>query len=92
MRRLLGTLALATCAVIGTTSPALAQTTPKCDAYSGVCVGGEKTTKPEVRPSRDVRGLPLTGGAVVGLLVAGSGAVAGGTVLVAAGRKRRSDS
>lgn len=92
MRRLLGTFALATVAVIGTTSPVLAQSAPKCDAYSGTCVEGTKNTKPQVRPARDVAGLPMTGGEVVGLLVAGAGAVAGGTVLVAAGRKRRATS
>lgn len=91
MRRLLGALALVTFAAIGTNAPALAQT-PQCDAYSGACVGGTKTTKPTVRPSRDVAGLPITGGEVVGLLAVGGGAVAGGTVLVAAGRKRRSAS
>lgn len=89
MRRLLGTLALVTCATLAT--PAVAQT-PQCDAYSGSCVGGTKTTKPSVRPSRDVAGLPLTGGELVGLMVAGAGAVAGGSVLVAAGRKRRTAS
>ena len=91
MRRLLCTLALATCSVLGTSAPALAQT-PTCDAYSGACVGGKKVTKPEVRPSRGGRSLPVTGGEVVGLLALGGGAVAGGSALVAAGRKRRSAS
>jgi hypothetical protein len=91
MRRLLGTLVLASAAIGTAAAPALAQTKP-CDAYSGSCVEGTKHTKPEVRPSRDVAGLPFTGGEVVGLMVVGSGAVAGGTVLLAAGRKRRTTS
>jgi LPXTG-motif cell wall-anchored protein len=92
MRRLLGSLALATCAVLGTSAPALAQT-PRCDAYSGACVGGvKKTQKPEVRPNRDNSGLPVTGGQVIGLLVLGGGAVAGGSALTVAGRKRRTTS
>lgn len=91
MRRLLGSLALAAFATIGVAAPASAQTGP-CDAYSGSCVEGTKSERPSVRPSRGGTSLPITGGQVVGLLVAGGGAVAGGTVLVAAGRKRRSAS
>ena len=91
MRRLIGSLALATCAVLGTNTSALAQT-PQCDAYSGSCVGGVKVSKPEVRPTRGGTSLPVTGGQVVGLLVLGGGAVAGGTALVAAGRTRRTAS
>ena len=90
MRRLLGTLALAACAVIGTSAPALAQT-PVCDAYSDACVGGTKTVRPN-RPSGDPGALPFTGGQVLGMLVVGGGAVAAGTVFVAAGRKRRTAS
>lgn len=92
MRRLLGTLALSACAVVSVAAPALAQTEPKCDAYSGTCVEGTKSERPAVRPSRGGVALPLTGGAVVTLLVAGGGAVAGGSALMAAGRKRRSTS
>jgi len=92
MRRLLGSLALAAITTVGVSAPALAQAPQNCDAYSGACVEGTKNTKPSVRPSRGGTSLPITGGQVVGLLVAGGGAVAGGTVLVAAGRKRRSAS
>lgn len=90
MRRLVGTLALSACAVLGAAAPAVAQA--PCDAYSGTCVEGTKSERPAVRPSRGGASLPLTGGAVITLLVAGGGAVAGGTALVAAGRKRRSTS
>jgi LPXTG-motif cell wall-anchored protein len=87
MRRILGTIALTACTVLGTASVASAQTAP-CDSYSKTCVEGTKTTKPVVRPSR--QNLPVTGAEVTGLLLAGGAAVAGGTVLVMAGRKRRS--
>ncbi|MDQ1713747.1 MAG: hypothetical protein QOE45_3197 [Frankiaceae bacterium] len=87
MRRTLGTLALTACTVLGTASAASAQTAP-CDSYSKTCVKGTKQTKPVVRPSR--QDLPVTGAEVTGLLLAGGAAVAGGTVLVLAGRKRRS--
>jgi LPXTG-motif cell wall-anchored protein len=87
MRRTLGTLALTACAVLGTASVASAQTAP-CDSYSKTCVKGTKQTrKPVVRPSR--QNLPVTGAQVTGLALAGGAAVAGGTVLVLAGRKRR---
>jgi LPXTG-motif cell wall-anchored protein len=93
MRRLLGTFALSAAVAVGTAAPVLAQApSPVCDAYSGNCVGGTKSERPAVRPSRGGSSLPLTGGDVVLLLVAGGGAVAGGTALVAAGRKRRSAS
>lgn len=86
MRRILGTLALTACTVLGTASVASAQTAP-CDAYSKTCVKGTKQTrKPVVRPSR--QNLPLTGADVTGLALAGGVAVAGGTALVLAGRKR----
>ena len=90
MRRLMGTLALSACAVVGSAAPVLAQA--PCDAYSGACVEGTKSERPAVRPSRGGVSLPLTGGAVVTLLVAGGGAVVGGSALMAAGRKRRSTS
>ncbi|HEU0132721.1 MAG TPA: LPXTG cell wall anchor domain-containing protein [Mycobacteriales bacterium] len=84
MRRVLGTLALTACAVLGT---GVASAQAPCDTYSGVCVEGTKTVKPSVRPSRS--GLPFTGAEVTGLVAAGAGAVAGGTALVVAGRRRR---
>jgi hypothetical protein len=92
MRRLLGSLALAALATLGTAGVASAQ--EHCDTYSGTCVEGTHLTKPAVRPARDVAGvtLPFTGAAITAMLLAGGGAVAGGTVLVAAGRRRRTSS
>jgi LPXTG-motif cell wall-anchored protein len=88
MQRILGTIALTACTVLGTASIASAQTAP-CDSYSTTCVKGVKhVRKPVVRPTR--QDLPVTGAEVTGLLLAGGAAVAGGTVLVMAGRKRRS--
>ncbi len=89
MRRLLGSLALAALATLGTAGVASAQA--PCDTYSGTCVEGTKLTKPETRPSRDVAGvtLPFTGAAITAMLIVGGGAVAGGSVLVTAGRRRR---
>lgn len=89
MRRLLAAFAVAGAAL--TMAPAVSAQTPVCDAYSGTCVGGVKqgNEPPAVRPSVGGVGLPITGGELVGLMVLGGGAIAGGTVLVAAGRKRR---
>jgi LPXTG-motif cell wall-anchored protein len=72
-------------------APAALAQTPVCDAYSKTCVGGVKEGKnpPAVRPSRGGVGLPITGGEFVSMMVVGAGAIAGGTILVAAGRKRR---
>jgi LPXTG-motif cell wall-anchored protein len=91
MRRVLGTIALAGCAVLATAPAASAQSKP-CDTYSGTCVKGVKQVKPPTRtrvsPTR--LDLPFTGGQVTGLLAAGGLSIAAGTVLVTAGRKRRS--
>jgi hypothetical protein len=89
MRRLLGTIALAGIAVLGTSTAAMAQSKP-CDTYSGACVKGVKHVKPPTRPSVQPVGLPFTGAEVTGLLAAGGLSIAAGTVLVTAGRKRRS--
>jgi len=97
MRRQVAVLAMAG-GMLVPASAALAQSpSPVCDAYSGTCVGGVKQNKPTkkppaVRPSVGGVGLPITGGELVGLMVAGSGAIAGGSVLVVAGRKRRRSS
>lgn len=88
MRRVLGTIALAGIAVLGTSTAATAQSKP-CDTYSGACVKGVKQVKPPTRPSVQPTGLPLTGAAVTGLVAAGGLSIAAGTVLVTAGRKRR---
>ena len=87
MRRLLVALAITG----GTMAPAALAQTPVCDAYSKTCVGGVKQEQkpPAVRPSRGGVGLPITGGELVGMMVLGGGAVAGGSILVVAGRKRR---
>jgi hypothetical protein len=87
MRRTLAALALGSCALIGTATAASAQSKP-CDAYSGACVKGVKHVKPP-QVEGNSSGLPFTGAQVTGLLAAGTAAVAGGTVLVVAGRKRR---
>lgn len=73
-----------------------------CDAYSGSC-----TEPPSVLPSvltstpatavrssttRTPSSLPFTGGELVLVSVAGVAAVGGGIALVAAGRRRSSDS
>ena len=87
MRRTLAALALGSCALLGTATAASAQTKP-CDAYSGACVEGTKQVKPPAVRGGGV-GLPFTGAEVTGLLAAGTAAVAGGTLLVVAGRKRR---
>lgn len=89
MRRVLGTLSLGACLVLGPVTAAHAQS--PCDTYSGTCVKGTKVVKPPQQRPTVVRGvqLPFTGAEVTGLLAVGAGAVAGGTVLVAAGRRRR---
>jgi LPXTG-motif cell wall-anchored protein len=94
MRRLLGTIALSACAVLGTATGASAQA--PCDTYSGACVSATATPTSSVSPSvlprrleRPAPGtLPLTGGELTGLLVAGAVAVGGGTAFVVAGRRR----
>ena len=96
MRRVLATAIMATAIVGATGSAALAQE-PGCDSYGGACVSETATTSvsPSVLPTKLVkprvspRGLAVTGGETVLLLAIGGGAVAGGTVLVAAGRKRK---
>ena len=92
MGRLLGALAMTGAMAVAVPSASAQTPTPTCDAYSGACVGGVKQNKPRkptVRPSVGGVGLPITGGELVGMIVVGGGAIAGGSVLVAAGRKRR---
>lgn len=79
--------------VLGVATPALAV----CDAYSGNCVdeptggGGGTTTDGDggggVTVDRPAI-LPLTGGELVLLTAVGVGALAGGTALVVAGRRK----
>lgn len=96
MRRLLATAMVASAMVGAGGSAALAQA-PGCDSYGGACVSETATTSvsPSVLPTKLVkprvspRGLSVTGGETVLLLAIGGGAIAGGTVLVAAGRKRK---
>ena len=81
-------------------SAASAQTTETCTTavpYGGtVCANVivpepvPETTKPTVLGTTQTRGMALTGGDVVGLVAIGGGAVAVGTALVLAARKRRS--
>jgi LPXTG-motif cell wall-anchored protein len=94
MQRLLSTIAFAAFAVLGTATGAAAQA--PCDTYSGACVSptvipSTPTITPSVLPRRLERGssLPLTGGELTGLIVAGAAAVGGGSAFVAAGRRRR---
>jgi hypothetical protein len=85
-------------AVAGVGSSTAYAQAPACDSYSGACVDDTKKTKPPIKPSvlplKRVRPAPdtlsVTGGELVLLLTVGSGAVAGGTALVVAGRRRKS--
>ncbi|MDQ1687456.1 MAG: hypothetical protein QOK42_431 [Frankiaceae bacterium] len=90
-----GALALAPAAFADEPSP--------CDAYSQTCapqpttsVKGEESEKPtpttSVKGVKETRGgttLPFTGGQLAMLLTVGAAGVGAGTVLTAAGRKRR---
>lgn len=91
-----GLLALTAALGVAGAAPAAAQ--EACDAYSGGC-----TEPPRVLPTTVTRGsagtavsptaetpstLPFTGGEVVLLSALGAAAVAGGTALVVAGRRR----
>lgn len=94
MRRLFSTIALSAFAVLGTATGAAAQA--PCDTYSGACVSpttvpSTPSVSPSVLPRRLDRGgsLPITGGELTGLIVAGAAAVGGGSAFVAAGRRRR---
>jgi hypothetical protein len=62
-----------------------------CDAYSHHCtnVKPRKIVRPptEVLPERST--LPFTGGEIVLMTLAGSGAIGAGTAFVVAGRRRR---
>lgn len=95
MVRLTAAAVLVAGAVTGLGSgTAIAQTT-SCDSYSGACVEATKKATPPVQvlPRKTVKRpnvLSVTGGEVVLLATVGGGAVAGGTALVLAGRKRKS--
>ena len=78
--------------VLATASPAAAV----CDAYSGNC-SPAPSVAPSVLPtvaeravveSNDADTLPFTGGELVLMTAVGAGALAGGTALVVAGRRR----
>lgn len=72
-------------------APAAMALPSACDAYSNNCtdVGGTKIEKP---PATEVKGtrfeLPFTGGEITLMVLAAGGALAGGTVLLVAGRRR----
>lgn len=83
--------------VVSGAAPALAV----CDAYSGSCVEPTKVLPTTLEaPATDVRSravvdtgaspstLPFTGGELVLVSALGAAAVAGGTALVVAGRRR----
>ena len=90
MRKVLVVCALSIAPVLGVATAAQAQA--PCDSYSGGClpttevkpVGGKKPTV--VKGVKNT--LPFTGGEVMLLALTGAGAVTGGTVLVAAGKRR----
>ena len=96
MRRLITTAILAT-AIAGVGGSAAFAQEPGCDSYGGACVSETATTSvsPSVLPTKlvkprpNVGGLVVTGGETVMLLAIGGGAIAGGTALVTAGRKRK---
>lgn len=80
---------------LGTAAPALAV----CDAYSGTCAtpapdgDGSSTTDGGTQTPSNAGGgrpstLPFTGGELVLLTAVGVGALAGGTALVVAGRRK----
>jgi hypothetical protein len=74
-----------------------------CNAYSSTCpeptVSGLHFTRapgdgsnPQVEGTSASRGLPVTGGEIALMVVAGVGAIGAGTVFVTSGRRRRSAS
>lgn len=92
-------VAVSALAVLAPIVPASAQV---CDAYSGTCATPPTSVLPEtltrgsaqVHPAQVSSGaapttLPFTGGELVLLSTAGAGALAAGTVLVMAGRRRK---
>lgn len=93
-------LAVSALAVLGPIVPASAQV---CDAYSGTCATPPTSVLPEtltrgsaqVHPGVQANSgtapttLPFTGGQLVLLSTAGAGALAAGTVMVMAGRRRK---
>ena len=92
MRHIISAVALSGGLVAGSVlMPAAAMAADDCDAYSSTCppteVKGVKETKPEVSGTNNSK-LPFTGGEIAIMAMAGVGALAAGTVLVAAGRRR----
>jgi|SRR3954447_2634235 len=82
--------------LVGTTGIASADT---CNAYSSTCPspsvsGLHFSRNPAAPPAPAVEGnsasLPLTGGEIALMVIAGVGAIGAGTVFVASGRRRRS--
>jgi hypothetical protein len=77
-------------------SAASAQQCTPTEPYGGTVCGTVTVptttpeTQPTVLPRTEVRGLAITGGDVIGLAAIGGGAVAVGTALVLAARRRRS--
>lgn len=89
-RRLLVPVVLA-----GTCWAASAASAVPCDSYSGGCPSPQPSatmlTAPPSTPPRTPPGgsLPFTGGEIVLMTTLGAGAVAAGTGLTVAGRRRR---
>lgn len=96
-------LLLGAALVAGPAAPASAQTAPVCDAYSGACATPPASTPVDDVDDTGVLGtsvstgtggaategdLPFTGGEAVMIGLLGVGALAGGTALVVAGRRR----
>jgi len=86
-----GTLTVGGLLALGPAAPAFAA----CDAYSGACtdprpVVGTVQSDPGTQQTTPTV-LPFTGGDVVLITALGLGALAGGTALVVAGRRRRPD-
>jgi hypothetical protein len=83
---------IATATVLGTAGAASAKTIRVCDAYGSNCHNVQvKPVKIVKHPGTQVKGekLPFTGGEIALMSLAGVGALGAGTVLVAAGRRRR---
>jgi ABC-type glycerol-3-phosphate transport system substrate-binding protein len=83
---------VAAVAVLGSAGAASAKTIKVCDAYGSNC--HKVIVKPiriEKHPGVQVKGekLPFTGGEIALMSIAGVGALGAGTMLVAAGRRRR---
>src|SRR3954449_2215157 len=90
--------------IAGTAGVAAAAPADTCNAYSSTCPSPSVSGLHFVRHPGDApapggaqvegtsasRGLPVTGGEIALMVVAGVGAIGAGTVFVATGRRRRS--